>query len=57
MANYKASADKKQHSVEFEEGDFVWVVLKKDMFHVGEFNKLIVRKNERLDYWRLFRCE
>jgi hypothetical protein len=28
----------------FEEGDFVWVVLTKDGFLVGEYNKLLVVK-------------
>jgi hypothetical protein len=28
----------------FEEGDFVWVVLTKDRFLVGEYNKLLVVK-------------
>jgi hypothetical protein len=29
-AKYKAKADKKRRPLEFEEGDFVWVVLTKD---------------------------
>jgi hypothetical protein len=43
-ARYKADADKKWCAVEFEEGDFVWVVLTKDRFLVGEYNKLVARK-------------
>jgi hypothetical protein len=43
-AKYKASADKKRRAVEFEEGDFVWAVLTKDRFPVGEYNKLAARK-------------
>lgn len=30
--------------MEFNVGDFVWVVLTKDCFHVGEYNKLSVKK-------------
>jgi hypothetical protein len=41
---YKADADKKRRSLEFEEGDFVWAVLTKDRFPVGEYNKLAARK-------------
>jgi hypothetical protein len=41
---YKADADKKRRSLEFEEGDFVWAILTKDRFPVGEYNKLAARK-------------
>jgi hypothetical protein len=41
---YKANADKKRRAVEFEEGDFVWAILTKDRFPVGEYNKLAARK-------------
>jgi hypothetical protein len=41
---YKASANKKRRAVEFEEGDFVWAVLTKGRFPVGEYNKLAARK-------------
>jgi hypothetical protein len=30
--------------LEFEEGDFVWAVLTKDRFLVGEYNKLAAHK-------------
>jgi hypothetical protein len=30
--------------VEFEEGDFLWTILTKDRFIVGEYNKLPARK-------------
>ena len=33
---YKATADKKRRPLEFEEGDFVWAVLTKDRFPMGE---------------------
>jgi hypothetical protein len=41
---YKASANKKRRAIEFEEGDFVWAILTKDRFPVGEYNKLAARK-------------
>jgi hypothetical protein len=44
-AKYKANADKKRHFVEFEVGDFLWVVLTKDRFPV-EYNMLAARKIE-----------
>jgi hypothetical protein len=43
-AKYKASADKKRRAIEFEERDFVWAILTKDRFPVGEYNKLAARK-------------
>jgi hypothetical protein len=46
-AKYKASVDKKRRVVEFEEGDFVWAILTKDRFLVGEYNKLAARKRTR----------
>ncbi|GKE03446.1 putative reverse transcriptase domain-containing protein [Tanacetum coccineum] len=39
-AKYTQDADHKRRHVDFEEGDFVWVVLTKDCFPVGEYNKL-----------------
>ncbi|KAH7543918.1 hypothetical protein JRO89_XS15G0061500 [Xanthoceras sorbifolium] len=41
---YKLAADKKQRHLEFDVGDFVWAVLTKDRFAVGEYNKLAARK-------------
>jgi hypothetical protein len=43
-AKNKASIDKKRQAIEFEEGDFVWAILTKDRFAVGEYNKLAARK-------------
>ena len=43
-AKYKASAEKKRRVVEFEEGDFVWAILTKDRFPMGEYNKLVARR-------------
>jgi hypothetical protein len=41
---YKAIADKKRKAVEFDEGYFVWTVLTKDCFPIGEYNKLAACK-------------
>ncbi|XP_024046571.1 uncharacterized protein LOC127900291 [Citrus sinensis] len=41
---YKIEADKKRRALEFQVGDLVWVVLTKDKFSVGEYNKLSTRK-------------
>ncbi|KAH9726539.1 Endonuclease [Citrus sinensis] len=41
---YKIMPDKKRQVLEFQVGDFVWVVLTKDRFSVGEYNKLSARK-------------
>ncbi|KAK9148013.1 hypothetical protein Scep_006770 [Stephania cephalantha] len=41
---YKQYTDRKKRHVEFEVGDFVWAVLTKDRFPVGDYNKLSVRK-------------
>ena len=43
-AKYKQTTDKKRRVVEFETGDFVWAILTKDRFLVGEYNKLAARK-------------
>ncbi|KAH9803208.1 hypothetical protein KPL71_001674 [Citrus sinensis] len=40
---YKIVADKKRRALEFQVGDLVWVVLTKDRFSVGEYNKLSTR--------------
>jgi hypothetical protein len=37
-------ADKKWRPLEFEEGDFMWVILIKDRFPIGEYNKLAACK-------------
>ena len=34
--NYKQVADKKRRVAEFEIGDFVWTILTKDRFPVGD---------------------
>ncbi|VFQ61163.1 unnamed protein product [Cuscuta campestris] len=41
---YKARVDKHRRQVLFDVGDFVWVVLTKDRFLVGEYDKLKERK-------------
>ncbi|KAH9725143.1 Endonuclease [Citrus sinensis] len=41
---YKIMADKKRRALKFQVGDFVWAVLTKDRFLVGEYNKLSARK-------------
>ena len=41
---YKELADRKRRHVEFDVGDYVWAVLTKDRFSVGEYNKLSARK-------------
>ncbi|PKI53496.1 hypothetical protein CRG98_026102 [Punica granatum] len=43
-AKYKQVADKKRRLVEFEVGDYVWVILTKDRYPAGEYNKLSARK-------------
>lgn len=43
-SKYKQDADKKRRQVDFEVGDFVWAVLTKDRFSVGEYNKLSAKK-------------
>ncbi|KAK3228401.1 hypothetical protein Dsin_000282 [Dipteronia sinensis] len=43
-SKYKLATDKKRRNVEFEVGDFVWVVLTKDRFPVREYNKPITKK-------------
>ncbi|TQE06328.1 hypothetical protein C1H46_008036 [Malus baccata] len=41
---YKAHADSKRGMMQFDVGDFVWAVLVKDRFSVGNSNKLFARK-------------
>lgn len=53
-AKYKANADKNRRSVEFEEGDFVWAVLIKDRFPMGEYKKLVARKIGLLEIIEIF---
>ncbi|KAI9191530.1 hypothetical protein LWI28_009631 [Acer negundo] len=41
---YKLAADKKRRHLEFKVVDFVWAVLTKDRFGVGDYNKLAAKK-------------
>jgi hypothetical protein len=44
IAKFKHDADRKRRLVNYEVGDFVWAVLTKDRFPIGEYNKLSARK-------------
>nr|GEX13467.1 putative reverse transcriptase domain-containing protein [Tanacetum cinerariifolium] len=46
---YKQDEDQKRRQVDFEVGDFVWVVLTKDRFPVGEYNKLSAKNIDPLE--------
>ncbi|KAI3700067.1 hypothetical protein L2E82_44682 [Cichorium intybus] len=43
-SKYKKDADQKPRHVDFDVGDFVWAVLTKDRFSVGEYNNLSAKK-------------
>ncbi|GJT98365.1 putative nucleotidyltransferase, ribonuclease H [Tanacetum coccineum] len=43
-SKYKQDADQKRRQVDFEAGDFLWVVLTKDHFPVGKYNMLSAKK-------------
>ena len=40
----KSSADKKRRHVEFEVGDYLWAILTKEYFSVGDYNKLSAKQ-------------
>ncbi|XP_076921200.1 uncharacterized protein LOC143582552 [Bidens hawaiensis] len=43
-SKYKQVVDQKRRQVDFEVGDFVWAVLTKDRFQIGEYNNLSAKK-------------
>ena len=43
-AKYKSNVDKKHYHVEFEVCDYIWAVLTKDHFPVGDYNKFSAKK-------------
>ncbi|GKB20837.1 hypothetical protein Tco_0854760 [Tanacetum coccineum] len=48
-SKYKQDANQKRQKVDFEVSDFVWAVLIKDCFSVGEYNKLSAKKISPLE--------
>nr|GEV70423.1 reverse transcriptase domain-containing protein [Tanacetum cinerariifolium] len=48
-SKYKQDADQKRRHVDFEVGDFVWAILTKDRFLIGEYNKLSAKKIGQLE--------
>ncbi|GJR03706.1 putative CCCH-type zinc finger family protein [Tanacetum coccineum] len=48
-SKYKQDVDQKRRHVDFEDGDFVWAILTKDRFLVGEYNKLSAKKIRQLE--------
>jgi hypothetical protein len=46
VTKYKGITNKKISATEFKEGDLVWIVLTKDRFMAGEYNKLLAQKIE-----------
>jgi hypothetical protein len=49
VTKYKGITNKKISATEFKEGDLVWIVLTKDRFMAGEYNKLLAQKIEQLE--------
>ncbi|XP_076925764.1 uncharacterized protein LOC143588719 [Bidens hawaiensis] len=47
-SKYKQAADQKRQHVDFEECDYVWAILTKYHFSVGEYNKLSAKKIGRV---------
>ena len=43
-AKYKSSTNKERRHMEFEVGDFVWAILTKDHFSMGDYSKLSAKK-------------